>query len=77
MHHSTLPKLRKTLFHENYDIRKLAMMYQSFVKSEGKSSGYDVWFFYSLYFQEEKKINEGRLFVAENWKKNISVDAVV
>lgn len=52
MHHSTLPKLRKTQFHQNFDIRKLAMIYQSFVKSEGKFSGYDVCFFYSLYFQE-------------------------
>lgn len=69
MHHSTLPKLRKTQFHQNFDIRKLAMIYQSFVKSEGKFSGYDVCLFYSLYFQLFKRelyIYEGRSFVAEN-----------
>lgn len=78
MHHSTLPKLRKTQFHQNFDIRKLAMIYQSFVKSEGKFSGYDVCFFYSLYFQEGiiyifMKVVRSQLKI----RKHISIEACV
>lgn len=52
---------------KSYDIRKLAMMRQNFVKSEGNLGGYDVRFFHFLYFQEGiKYYNEGRSFVAEN-----------
>lgn len=68
MHHSTLPKLRKTQFHQNFDIRKLAMIYQSFVKSEGKFSGYDVCFYYIF-----MKVVRSQLKI----RKHISIEACV